>query len=341
MLSCAHCGGTHEIPASPDAALEERPYLATLASLEKDCQLVERVSITCGSCGASVEFADNVTSASCPFCGTPQVASKSSVKAIAPQGILPFAITTDAAKSVYAKWLKGLWWAPNDLVRRATMDGCVQGVYLPFYTYDARSDTRYTGQRGEDYWDTERYTVMVNGRSQTRTRTVRKTRWYPAQGRVGCRFDDVLVIAAGSLPIKRLATLEPWDLKALVPYRDEFVSGFRSETYAVSLADGFKIADVLMQPTIDAAIRRDIGGDRQSISSKRTEYDDVTFKHVLLPVWVSAYRYRGKLYQILINARTGELSGDRPYSWVKISLAVLAAIAVAAVILIVASAQSR
>jgi len=332
-LSCAHCGGQQEIPA-PQTEIVETDFVATMRTFDKDAPLIERLQVNCKSCGAHVEFPDNVTSARCPFCGTPQVAERASTKQIRPTAILPFGIDRDASRSKYAKWLSGLWWAPNDLTKMAVLDGALQGVYIPFYTFDAVASTRYTGQRGEDYWDTEYYTVVVNGKSQRRSRQVRKTRWYPARGHVMSHFDDVLVIATSSLPSNRLAVLEPWDLKNLTAYADEYVSGFSSETYALSLVDGYRVAQTLFQPTIDMHIRHDIGGDRQMISSKESTYDAVTFKHILLPVWVAAYRYHGKVYQILINARTGELIGERPYSWVKITLAIVGGLVALAVVII-------
>ena len=69
------------------------------------------------------------------------------------------------------------------------------------------------------------------------------------------------------------------------------------------------------------------------------QYSNITFKHILLPVWVSAYRYEGKVYRFLVNARTGEINGDRPYSVAKIALTVIAIIAAVAVIAIIASAR--
>lgn len=339
-LTCAHCGGAQAIPASTTAIVES-DFVATMRAFDQDAPLVEKIAINCKSCGAHVEFPPNVSSARCPFCGTPQVAEKASAKQIRATAVLPFGIDLDHARGSYTKWLSGLWWAPNDLTKMAVLDGALQGVYIPFYTFDAIALTSYTGQRGEDYWDTEHYTVVVNGRTQHRTRQVRKTRWYPAAGRVTSHFDDVLVIATSSLPTNRLATLEPWDLDQLAPYADEFLSGFSSETYALSLVDGYKVAQSLFQPTIDAHIRHDIGGDRQMISSKHSDYQSVTFKHILLPVWVAAYRYKGKVYQILINARTGELSGERPYSWVKITLASIAGlIAIAIIVILIASQRN-
>jgi hypothetical protein len=100
------------------------------------------------------------------------------------------------------------------------------------------------------------------------------------------------------------------------------------ESYAIGLEDGFSDAREKMKPAIREKIRRDIGGDTQRIFSINTRYDGVTFKHILLPVWISAYYFGNKLFRILINARTGEVQGERPWSWIKITLAVIAAITI-------------
>jgi hypothetical protein len=229
-----------------------------------------------------------------------------------------------------------LWFAPSELKRRAER-AQIAGVYIPCWTYDCGTTSDYTGQRGDDYWDTQTYTSFENGRSVTRTRQVRKTRWWPASGRVADDFDDVLVLASRSLPSGYAEALEPWDLKDLVPYRDEYLSGFVAESYQIALPEGFEIAKGIMADAIRATIARDIGGDHQRIHSVDTRYFNVTFKHALLPVWISAYRFHDRTFRFLVNARTGEVQGERPYSWVKITLAVLAALAVIAIIMLIMS----
>jgi hypothetical protein len=123
---------------------------------------------------------------------------------------------------------------------------------------------------------------------------------------------------------KYVRELEPWDLAALEPYDDRYLSGFLSESYSVGLKQGFELAKGIMAGEIDRTIRRDIGGDEQRIHRKDSAYSDITFKHILLPIWTSAYRYKGKVYRFLINARTGEVQRERPWSWVKIGFAILA-----------------
>jgi len=164
----------------------------------------------------------------------------------------------------------------------------------------------------------------ANGNTVTRTRQVRRTRWSYASGRVQNTFDDILVLASNSLPRKIAQRLAPWDLENFVPYRDEYLSGFVAESYQVDLSQGFETAREIMDGFIRQSICRDIGGDHQRIDSVNTQYENITFKHTLLPVWISAYRYRERVFRFLVNARTGEVQGERPYSVWKILLLVLA-----------------
>ncbi len=153
------------------------------------------------------------------------------------------------------------------------------------------------------------------------------------------RFDDVLVPASTSLPQDRLEALGDWDLKNLVPYADEFLSGFSAESYTIELRGGLGAAKVKMEDRIRRTIRDDIGGDHQQIDSMRPRYSDITFKHILLPIWIAAYRYAGKTYRFVVNARTGAVSGDRPYSWRKITLLVVGILVVVGIIVAIAATR--
>jgi predicted RNA-binding Zn-ribbon protein involved in translation (DUF1610 family) len=333
---CPYCGATNEIAKSPQR-VRELDFEAALAAAENAADVQEILTVKCKECGAESTLPPDVVSAPCPFCGSGLVTTAESRKAIKPGAILPFRVTRQEAETSYRRWIGKLWFAPGDVKRLARLEAALSGVYVPYWTYDADTVTDYVGERGDVYYTTETYTAMVNGRPTTQTRQVRHVRWTPARGRVANAFDDVLVRATSALPSKYLDALEPWDLPNLTPYRDEYLSGFRTDSYQVDLAKGFAAARELMQPTIDSSIRSDIGGDEQRIHDERTVYHDVTFKHVLFPVWISAYRYRAKIYRILVNARTGETQGERPWSVAKIVLLVLGVLAALGVVALIAS----
>ena len=204
------------------------------------------------------------------------------------------------------------------------MDTTLSGMYVPHWTYDASVTTEYTGQRGVHY-----YVPVSTGKG---TVMVRRTWWTPVGGVVENAFDDILVLASHSLPRTYMEKLEPWGLSDLVPFQNEYMSGFRAESYQIGLEQGFSEARGQMAEPIRRTIRYHIGGDEQIIQSMHPEFNDITFKHILLPVWISAYRYRNKPFRFLINARTGEVQGERPWSWIKIASAVAGAAAVLAAV---------
>lgn len=333
-LACEYCGAQNEI-AQPDVdgKIEEISLDDFLEKNDDQQEKIEVATVKCDACGATSTLSPNVSSDKCPFCASNLVVKSGTTSSLhKPQYVLPFAIDIKKATDNFKSWLKGLWFAPNDLKHYADTADKLNGMYLPYWTFDCKTHSSYTGQRGEDYYVTESYTAVENGKNVTRTRQVRKTRWYPAAGNVSNEFDDLLIEATRSLNKEKLRALEPWDVNNLLAYNDKFLSGFRTETYAVGVKDAYVEAKGRMEPVIEEAIRRNIGGDRQMIHYVNTTYHNPTFKHILLPVWLSAYRYNNKVYQFLINARTGEVQGERPYSAVKIALAVIGGLIVAGVI---------
>ena len=328
-LHCDYCGCENAI-ARPAGPIEELDYTAQLAELASTSDAVDTPIVTCTACAAQTTPPPNTTALRCPFCGSEIVTQGASKAILKPRSLLPFQITRQQAATLFRDWIGGLWFAPSELKRYADGDTRIDGLYMPAWTYDCATTSQYTGSRGEYYWTTETYTTVENGKTVTRTRRVRHIRWWPASGVVRHDFDDLLVLASKSLPTELAQRLEPWDLAALVAYTDDYLSGFYAERYQVELPDGFAQAQEMMVEPIRADICADIGGDEQRIDSVNTSYHDITFKHILLPVWISAYRYRDRTFRYLVNARTGEVQGERPWSALKITLFVLACITAAA-----------
>lgn len=341
-LKCPHCGTLNDI-APTDEKVEELDYDSTIANLQDQTDTIDAITVHCDSCGATITFDEGVTSQTCPFCGSNVVAARQSMRLLKPKSLLPFSLTADQARTRFGRWLKDLWFAPSDLKRLASVESIalgqgvssasrgtqLVGVYLPFWTFDSRCTTPYTGQRGDDY-----YVTVGSGKNR---RTERRTRWSYRSGVVHNAFDDVVTPGSVTLPAKLIDRLGNWDTKDLVPYDDRYLSGFRAESYAIDLPHAFVTAREIMLEAVRQTIRRDIGGDHQRITSMSPQFSDITFKHVLLPIWVSTFRYKGKLYRFLVNARSGQISGERPYSAWKIAMAVIVGLAIVGVIVFFAS----
>ena len=329
-LICDHCG--HAAPIDTDThgpwareapALIELDYETAIAAKLPREEIEETRVTDCPGCGAQVAFQPDIHAKECPFCATPVVADTGTHRHIKPKGVIPFQLTERQAHQAMNDWLGRLWFAPNGLQAYARKGRRMQGIYVPFWTYDADTATQYRGQRGDAYY------VTVRG-PDGKSRQERRIRWRRASGQVARAFDDILILASRSLPKRFTDRLAPWDLTGLHGYRPEFLSGFRAEGYQVALDEGFEEAKAVMEAQIREDIRRDIGGDAQRIDQMTLRIDDVTFKHILLPIWVAAYKYRGQSYRFVVNGQTGRVQGERPWSWIKITLAVLAALVIIA-----------
>ncbi len=325
-LICEHCGSSFEIKAEgpvPDPQKENDLTAALAGTGQGSQQQGQAFVVKCPACGAETAMEKNIFSSECAFCGSPITVAPDARSVANPQAVLPFALEKTAAMSEFSNWLRRLWFAPNALKKSASSER-LNGVYLPFWTYDANTVSAYQGERGEHYFETVRQ--VVNGREQDVK--VMKTRWFPASGRVSRAFNDVLIAASQALPGKYLDLLEPWDLSKLAPYDQRYLSGFKAEISQLAIQEGFNAAKQVMGAVINQDACQDIGGDEQRVHSVQTQYSATTYKNILLPVWLSVYRYGNKVYRFVVNARTGEVHGERPYSVIKIILAVLIALVI-------------
>lgn len=341
-LKCDHCGESNAIETGNESQqiisvdLEE-----FFAGIDKNKVNNGNKVVNCSNCGSQTVLSAFVTSDKCSFCTAPLVLiPQEGQQYLPPHYILPFAITQREGVAYFEKWLKGLWWAPNDLTKKVSgASSPLNGIYLPHWTYDTDTVTDYTGERGDYYYTTETYTEEVDGKTVTRTRQVRHTSWSYASGTVHCSFEDLMVPASKSLPGDTLVKLEPWNFDMLVKFDERYMSGFRSETYQLAPEQGFDLAKQQTESTIHSAIRNDIGGDEQQIHNTDTTYHNNGIKYLMLPVWVSAYNYNNKIYQFTINASTGEVIGQRPTSYIKIALFVLMCLAIIAAIFFIIQSQ--
>ena len=346
----------YAVEGNPEPMLVSAPDTSISAQSEQDFHKALKRSksgaprrtmrvLRCRACGSGVTPPKVVVAYTCPYCDSAIVAEPEEADQIAPQAILPFDINDKQAYTLFTMWLDKLWFAPTKIKRNRQPEK-LKGVYVPYWTYDMQTTTVYTGQRGEradndmslDYDASDLIKVIAGGAMRSGggggMGGPGAMEWTDTSGVSKASFDDILVLASASLPTSLTHELAPWNLKYLEPYDDRFVSGFLAERYGVDLEQGFGVAQIMAQDKIDQRIRGHIGGDAQRIRTKDTTYHDITFKHILLPIWVSAYRYNGKVYRFVINGQTGEVQGERPYSPWKIAGAVAAGLALIAAIVI-------
>ncbi|QDU82173.1 hypothetical protein Pla110_39280 [Polystyrenella longa] len=335
-LICPFCGYSKQLVWDDDETIAEQDYASMLDQLATwklegeetpEDEHAGEQEIHCESCGAYVIFVGSLTSTSCPYCSSPlqREDGHKAPKRIPVDGMLPFLVTRQKTEQNLKQWVSSLWFAPNDF-RKQGIKGNFEGVYLPYWTFDSMTFTRYSGERGDHY-------NVTTGSGKNR-QTVRRTRWSHASGSFQRFFDDTLILAAREMNLSLVQQLEPWPLHQCVPFRQELLAGLFSRTYEVELDEGFVAAQSLVRARLKADVENRIGGDTQRVHDMDVVHDAITFKHLLLPVWLMPYKYKGELYQLMVNAATGEVTGERPYSWVKIASSILAGLLVVGAVLL-------
>ena len=333
-LACPSCGYQADIdtsalrpPTEHDLASTMGQLRALLAETNAPPAAGEK-EIVCQNCGGHTTFTGTLTATRCPYCATPIQRNdvQDAPARIPVDGVLPFQVDEKTARDHLEKWITSRWFAPTEFKKYKTT-GAFSSIYAAYFSYDSETQTAYQGQRGDDY------TVTVGSGDDQHTET--RTSWSNVSGHVANSFDDVTVLANDGFNPKRIKALEPWPTQTARPFSPQFVAGHLCRTYDRDAEVCFPEAKSEMDDAIDATIRRDIGGDHQRISRKDTRHLTLTFKHLLLPIWLLTVIYEGKPFQVFINGMTGEVQGNRPWSKVKILLASIAAFFLIVVIIVI------
>ena len=316
-LDCEFCATQESIEKSTNS-IKEYNLNQALNSLEQENAQEINKEIQCNKCAATFSMTPYSVSSNCPYCDTPAITNF--VQTITPESLLPFQLSQQEAAKLFKKWIGSLWFAPNKLKQFVNGDEKLKGYYLPHWTYDAQTNTHYNGQRGDIYYVTVEKTVMVDGRQVRQQLQEARIRWSAVSGYVHDNFDDITIGASKTISRTILENLTPWHTNTLVPFNEKYLAGFNSEEYTIGLDNGYELAKIKMNRVIENHIRQDIGGDRQQITHLSTHYNNTTYKNVLFPIWTAQFKWKNKSYNYAINGQTGKITGERPYSWLKIAL---------------------
>ena len=323
-LLCEYCGYQKALP-SPDSEQPVSEIDFNSASNRNSFDWgAKKKSIVCSNCGGESIYDVLETAAVCPFCGSTSVMPAATEDSIAPGGVCPFEIPMNKAGGLFTKWLKGKLFTPSAAKKQAKPDA-FKGVYLPYWTFDSLTTSSFTGQAGYDR-------RVKRGDSY-----VTETSWKSVSGVYQEFIDDQLVVASKRHEDSGVKKAEPFDFSRMVPYRPELVAGFIAERYSVGLQEGWKNAQELiknhLRTSIEGHIRQNWHADRAGNVRFATQFDKITYKYVLIPVWISSFVYKGKNYQFVVNGQTGKVGGKAPISALRVTIAILIALALIALIL--------
>ena len=323
-LKCPNCETEIEIINDETKIVEHELNLDLARTIKPEEKTTK--TLNCSGCGASIEMASNETAAECPYCGSNYVLAEKQTELIVPDGVVPFKLDKIKVQELFKTWIKKRWLAPGEF-KNLYQHGGFQGIYVPYWTFDAQADCHYTGEGGKDrkvkYKDSE-------GNEKTKI----ETDWYYTSGRINHFFDDVQVAASTRFKGGFFKGIEPFDFKQVSSYSPEYISGYLSENYTIGLEDGHKEAISQMKSDLRSMAENDIRRryDRARNVRISPRFYDETYKHLLLPVYSTSYQFKGKTFNVLINGQTGIIKGEYPKSPIKIAILIVLILAVAGLI---------
>jgi predicted RNA-binding Zn-ribbon protein involved in translation (DUF1610 family) len=337
-LVCPFCGT--ESPAQLPTAggpIQENELASALRNINDDHRGwdAEKKSVKCQSCQAISVFDPARVVQRCDFCGASALVPYEQIRApIRPESLLEFKVSETQVREKIREWYGSRFWAPNALKSRALTD-TVKGVYLPYWTFDANVHANWRAEAGYHYYVSESYTDS-EGKSQTRQ--VQRTRWEPASGSLQHVFDDELVPASKGVHTDLLRQVEPFPTTSdLKPYDAAFLSGWVVEQYQIDLIAAAQHSREVMESKTRDMCSSQVPGDTQRNLQVQADFFEQTFKHILVPIWLLGYTYGSSSYQVVINGYTGTIAGEYPLSWVKITLAVIAALIILTLVLLLSN----
>ena len=322
-LVCVYCGT--EVDIADDEKIRAAETALDEADFTKNCDWgEEKRVVVCNSCGAETVYSRDTVSGECPYCGSNQVMEAGGENIMAPGGVCPFTVTNEDASSRFTFWIKGKLFCPG-AAKKAAKAGKINGIYLPYWTFDSDTHTNYTAKYGKER--------VVRRGKETHVRID----WYHTRGTYDEFINDELVCATKNHDKAMLSGIEPFDTENNLAYNPEYLAGFVSERYSVGIDDAWNRAKENIQSKIDLSVERKVEMEHYThhVNSVRTNtrFYNVTYKYLLLPVWMSSFNYRGKNYRFMVNGRTGKVSGKYPVSPWRVALAVL--LGISAVLLLV------
>lgn len=285
-------------------------------------------SVKCKNCGAQTVFDAYIVADKCPFCGNSNIQEEVITTGIMPESIIPFKVSAEIAIGQYKKWIKRKWLAPTKLKKGVSSENVnLTGMYVPCWSFDANTSSFYTAMAGEYYYVTVYRTEMRNGKSEQVAHQERRTRWYPVSGQYLEDFRDYIVDSSIHIDDNMMARIQPYNINELKPYKSEYLSGFKAERYSVDLKTGWETAKERLYGLIARGIEAQINADEVADLRFKTSYGNKKYKHILLPLWFSSFKYKDKTYGYMINGQTGRVDGKSPLSPWKVTALVTGIIA--------------
>ncbi|MBC8507845.1 MAG: hypothetical protein ISR58_21390 [Anaerolineales bacterium] len=317
-LICLYCGLESEINAQLAADRGEQVLEFMLPTQRAHHWAEAQHHLNCQKCGADSLWPTGQRALRCPFCGSNQlIESQETKNLVDPQVIGPIEIDEKKALQFAKIWLGKGWFTPDDLSTSVSVQKTsLRPAYYPFWTFDG--------------------TLELHWRCEVNAGSDDNPRWESQTGVEYQMFDDMLVPGSKSITYQQTDKIGPFKLKEVVEFKPEFLAGWPALTYDISLSDATLAARENIIRKFRRTMHHKILPHRQkrNLSTGTHRWSGMTYKYVLLPLWVGTYQYKGQNYSILINGQTGKVSGKKPRDTVNTVAIILSVILTVIAILV-------
>jgi ribosomal protein S27E len=272
--------------------------------------------LSCPQCGGMLLLPALEKTVSCPYCGNHQLIKSAETESLLdPQMIVLAEFDEKQAIQNIKTWLGNGLFTPDNL-KRLAQPAALRPAYYPFWTFDGT---------GELHWSCE---VKEGGGNLD---------WTVQEGVVFEMFDDEMVSGMRSLKLSQLVKILPFNLKKGIPFTPKALAGWRVLAYDLSLSDASLVAREHIAKKLHHKLEQDIQilKPHRNAQPGKNSWSGMTYKHILLPLWVGNYHYRGRNYQVFINGQTGKISGEKPIDGAKIISVILAVFFLVSICLLV------
>lgn len=304
QLVCESCGHTRNLADDRSPEEADAPIAGLLHTREAHSWAAAVHEIECGKCGAHTLELEAGKTQVCPYCGSNQlIASKQLESLLEPQGIVVFRVEAAEALRQARGWLNTGLFAPDGLVKEARRLQ-LRPAYYPFWAFDGGVEIHWTAQVRESYSQNQH----------------QPPDWRAVSGTSTEFFDDIIIPGVKALAREEIAAIEPFNLKDVIGFDPGQLAGWPTLAYDISLADASLKARERVMKKLVPRIRGEVepGSEKQDVRIGAGNWSGVTYKHVLLPLWIGAYEYAGRQFHVLVNGQTGKVGGEKPNDRVKV-----------------------
>ena len=312
-IACGHCGYTAPINTKPAGlpAAQHEFTLKTLSAAKKGWG-IDRKHVHCESCGAEFSISEDSITSTCPFCA----ANKGNINPapgdfLRPEFIIPFKISPGKKQTLVNEWLRQGWFHPADMASSA-MTQKFTGIYLPFWIFDAKVNANWRAH----VESSDEPEVTGENNSQVEY----KDGWVTGQTQL--EINDIPHPGTNKASHVLLKNLRPFQFEELKNYSPDYLAGWQAQNYNIPLEVSRATAKEEIREIAKSTIRQQIKGTKIRNFSMTAKFPNETWRYVLLPVYLSAYKYKNRTFQVMVNGQTGTVAGQKPVVWAKVWLTI-------------------